>query len=174
MDAEREGEWVIWWSVSSTDHNQCLVCWPDSLCYPSCFDQRRFCAEQVLVVNCTMSVTSTSIRTMDKLAAVSVERNHHATSPKAIGDTTQRMIGRSGECCLYGIENISTSTIMHSVPSNLLLFNPWPYKLHKTTKESILTGSRLDIQTRHYQCRKLVEIMFQCMVSGWFPPFGGD
>jgi hypothetical protein len=113
-----------------------------------------------------MSVTSTSIRTMDKLAAVSVERNHHAASPKAIGDTTQRMIGRSGERCLYGIENISTGTIMHSVPSNLLLFNPWPYKLHKTTKESILTGSRLDIQTRHYQCRKLVEIMFQCMVAG--------
>ena len=56
-------------------------------------------------VDCTMSITSTSIRPVEKLAIVSVERNNQAVSPKAMGDTTPIMIGRTcGECCLYDIE----------------------------------------------------------------------
>src|ERR1700691_5350988 len=56
-------------------------------------------------VDCTMPITSTSIRTVEKLAVVSVERNNQAVSPKAMGDTTPIMIGRTcGECCLYDIE----------------------------------------------------------------------
>ena len=127
IELQREKyEWVIQWSVSSTDHNVSpflLYIIQDfiRLIYalytgltvynilPALikdgFVQNKSGGTVTCSVDCTMSITSTSIRTVEKLAVVSVERNNQAVSPKAMGDTTPIIIGRTcGECCLYDIE----------------------------------------------------------------------